>query len=74
MAGQACGLVDDIIPEPKGGAHRDPDTTAKNLEAFLKDKLAELTKIPIDELLEKRYARLRKIGRYQEGALENVES
>jgi len=60
------GLVDSVIPEPLGGAHRDPDAMAATLKKVLTDTLAELDKVPIPDLLERRYRRLRAYGAYAE--------
>ncbi len=60
------GLVDSVIPEPLGGAHRDPDAMAATLKKVLTDTLAELDKVPIAALLEQRYRRLRAYGAYAE--------
>ena len=59
------GLIDQIIPEPLGGAHRDPKTTAENLKAVVLDQIAELEKLDGDVLLTQRYERLRGMGQYQ---------
>jgi acetyl-CoA carboxylase carboxyl transferase subunit alpha len=56
------GLIDGIIPEPLGGAHRDVDKMAMTLKYYLMEKLAELKKISLAQLLDKRYERLMKIG------------
>ena len=56
------GIVDAVIPEPLGGAHRDPRLMAGNLKKYLRNSLRELAKKPIEELLEKRYEKFRKIG------------
>jgi acetyl-CoA carboxylase carboxyl transferase subunit alpha len=57
-------LVDDIIPEPLGGAHRDAKVTAESLKAALLRHLAELTKLPCEQLLKGRYQKFRKMGPY----------
>jgi len=59
------GLIDQIIPEPLGGAHRDPKTTAENLKALVLDQVAELEKLDTDVLLTQRYEKLRGMGQYQ---------
>jgi len=59
-------LVDTIIPEPLGGAHRDMDTMARTLKHSLIESLDALVRTPIDRLLEQRYERLSSIGNYQE--------
>ncbi len=60
------GIADEIIPEPVGGAHRNYDEAAKILQEKIEAELKELTAIPTDELLEKRYQRYRKIGHWAE--------
>lgn len=60
------GLVDEVIPEPLGGAHTDPDKTALNLKAALLKHLEELLAIPAPEMLKKRYAKFRSFGHFQE--------
>ncbi|GAA5525670.1 acetyl-coenzyme A carboxylase carboxyl transferase subunit alpha [Microbulbifer aestuariivivens] len=59
---EELGIVDETIPEPLGGAHRDPDTMASRLQERLSAQLDQLRKVPIDELLEKRYQRLMSYG------------
>jgi len=59
-------IIDGIIPEPQGGAHRDPEGTAKNISEYIKAALDELrTKAP-GKLVEERYKRFRKIGSFME--------
>jgi acetyl-CoA carboxylase carboxyl transferase subunit alpha len=60
------GLVDQIIPEPLGGAHRNVDTMARTLRDQLMRQVQALTEIPVERLLEQRYARLTKYGEFQE--------
>ena len=60
------GLVDYIINEPLGGAHRDPDATAAAVKTALIESLERLETIPIDKLLDQRYERLMKYGNYNE--------
>ncbi len=62
-------IIDDIIPEPVGGAHRDPAATAKNIREIIIKSLEELkTKTP-GKLVDERYKRLRKIGMFEEAAV-----
>ena len=61
---KALNLVDELIPEPLGGAHRNHELAADNLKAALLRNLAELRPIPIEELLEKRYQKFRIIGAF----------
>ncbi len=58
------GLIDRIIEEPPGGAHRDPAATARNVRVALAETLAELEKIPTAQRVDLRYARLRKLGAF----------
>ena len=61
------GIIDGVIPEPLGGAHRDPEKTAEELRKVLLSALDELKELNADELLSKRYDKYRKIGVYREG-------
>lgn len=56
------GLIDQIIDEPLGGAHRDVDATARSVKAALADQLAQCQRLTLDELLEQRYQRLMSFG------------
>jgi acetyl-CoA carboxylase carboxyl transferase subunit alpha len=58
----ALGLIDEIVSEPHGGAHRDHPVAADNLAGALERHLAELLTIPLDRLVEMRYDRFRKFG------------
>jgi acetyl-CoA carboxylase carboxyl transferase subunit alpha len=60
------GLVDEIIPEPLGGAHRDPDATARNLKGALVSALKDLRGQPRERLIERRYERLMRYGEFEE--------
>src|SRR5207342_1445198 len=59
------GLIDKVVREPIGGAHRNPTQTAKRLKAVLLNELDTLEQLPIDELLQRRYERLRGYGAYE---------
>ncbi len=59
-------LVDGIVEEPLGGAHRDYDMVAESLKSVLVEQLAYLKTIPLDKLLEDRYQHLMAIGNYEE--------
>ncbi len=61
------GIVDDIIPEPLGGAHRNPKEMGDILKATLVRYLDELAAVPVEKLLEKRYEKYRRIGYFMEG-------
>jgi acetyl-CoA carboxylase carboxyl transferase subunit alpha len=58
------GLVDEIVSEPLGGAHRDYKVTMKNVKQTLKNQLIQLKGTSIDELLENRYERLTSFGQH----------
>ncbi len=63
---QKLGLVDEVLKEPLGGAHRDPQFTAETLKAAILSKLAELETKPIEDVVARRYERLRGYGVYTE--------
>ena len=56
------GVIDAIVPEPPGGAHRDPDEAARLLGDSIRKALAELDGVAVDELTRRRRARFRSIG------------
>ncbi|MFL2848370.1 MAG: acetyl-CoA carboxylase carboxyltransferase subunit alpha [Coraliomargaritaceae bacterium] len=60
------GVVDDIISEPAGGAHRDYDLAAKNLKKEIKSNLTRLRKLSSKSLLDKRYKKFRNMGIFEE--------
>ncbi len=60
------GIVDKIISEPLGGAHRDPVLVAGTLKKILLGFIDELSALPKDQLLEKRYEKYRQIGEFSE--------
>ena len=55
-------IVDEIIQEPLGGAHRDYDLIAQNIKGSLIRNLSILNKMPINDLLERRYERILSVG------------
>ena len=59
-------LIDTIVPEPLGGAHRDPVAMARTLKHTLIESVDALARMPVDRLLEQRYERLSRFGNYQE--------
>ena len=61
------GLVDEVIPEPLGGAHRDPKATAEVIRNAVLNSLDELTQLSTEQLLEKRTQRLASFGQFKEG-------
>jgi len=62
------GLVDTILPEPLGGAHRNPNLLMETVRKSLKDQLTKLKKKPLKQLLDSRYERLLSYGKYKETA------
>ncbi|MGE0755643.1 MAG: acetyl-CoA carboxylase carboxyltransferase subunit alpha [Pirellulaceae bacterium] len=60
------GVIDEIIPEPLGGAHRDHHQMAIRVKMFLLRALRELTHMPLERLLENRYAKFRRMGVFSE--------
>ena len=56
------GIVDEIISEPIGGAHQNYDMVSANIKSSLLTNIAELSKFSQEELLQRRYQRLLKIG------------
>ncbi len=65
------GVVDEVVPEPEGGAHRDHDLAAANLGTALRRNLKHARELPIDELLKARYAKFRKLGNFAEPKSKN---
>jgi acetyl-CoA carboxylase carboxyl transferase subunit alpha len=61
------GLVDEVIQEPLGGAHRDVDAMAETMRRAIGRYLARLDNLPLDQLLTTRYQRLVSTGRFREG-------
>jgi acetyl-CoA carboxylase carboxyl transferase subunit alpha len=68
------GVVDEVVAEPEGGAHRDHDLAAANLGSALRRNLERIKALPIDELMQKRYEKFRKLGKFTEEALAPVTS
>ena len=60
------GIIDNVIPEPLGGAHRDHHLMASRLKLFLRSAIRELTAKPIDQLIENRYQKFRNMGTFFE--------
>ena len=60
------GLVDEVIPEPLGGAHKDPEKVAEQVGNCLAAQLEELDKLSTEALLEERYQRLLSYGEYKD--------
>ncbi|MFC1709850.1 acetyl-CoA carboxylase carboxyltransferase subunit alpha [Candidatus Omnitrophota bacterium] len=62
------GIIDEMIKEPLGGAHRNPEETANNIKDSLSKNLDDLSDISKDELIQKRYEKFRRIGVISEQA------
>ncbi|HXC37506.1 MAG TPA: acetyl-CoA carboxylase carboxyltransferase subunit alpha [Burkholderiales bacterium] len=67
---KSLGIVDKIVNEPLGGAHRDPEAAAQNLKKALAEALKNLSAKSTAELLEERFERLMSYGKYKEVALQ----
>src|SRR5690606_28655877 len=63
---QRFGVVDEVIPEPFGGAHNDPAKAAATLKGLFQKHLKDLSALDADQLLEQRYERFRKMGPFLE--------
>lgn len=63
---KTLGLVDRVVSEPAGGAHRDPRATAQSLKKALQDVLRPLQGLSAEELVERRYGRLMSYGKFKE--------
>ena len=62
------GLVDEVVPEPLGGAHRDPERMAEDLRDVIQEQLSRLNSLNTEQLLVERENRLRSIGQFREGS------
>ena len=60
------GVIDKVIDEPRGGAHRDPRLMAARLKTFLERTLKDLVSLPIEKLVENRYDKFRRMGAFLE--------
>jgi acetyl-CoA carboxylase carboxyl transferase subunit alpha len=67
------GLIDAVIREPLGGAHRNHHLMASQLKLYLRNAIRELTGKPIEQLLEQRYQKFRRMGVFHEGGHANIE-
>lgn len=62
----SLGIIDEIIPEPRGGAHRDPEEQSRRIQKALKEHLDSLLKLSPQELIDDRYQKYAKIGEFLE--------
>jgi acetyl-CoA carboxylase carboxyl transferase subunit alpha len=60
------GVIDGIIPEPPGGAHRNWEAAASEIRVVLRKALAELRGLSADVLVQQRYAKFRRMGVFEE--------
>lgn len=63
---QGLGVIDDVVPEPAGGAHRDPETTYKSLQDAIVSQISELRALSTEDLLNQRYDKYRNFGVFAE--------
>ncbi|MGH8399151.1 MAG: acetyl-CoA carboxylase carboxyl transferase subunit alpha, partial [Gammaproteobacteria bacterium] len=63
---KSLGLIDAVLKEPLGGAHRNADAMAATVKNALSDNLSRLEHVSMDELLEARYKRFMSFGSYKE--------
>ena len=59
------GLVDEVIPEPVGGAHHDQRRAAASLKSALLAEIEKLERLPVEEMLEARYQKFRQAGEWK---------
>lgn len=59
------GIIDDVIKEPQGGAHYDTAKIFKDVKSYILDQLEKLKKFSEEELLEKRYQKFRRLGKFE---------
>jgi acetyl-CoA carboxylase carboxyl transferase subunit alpha len=64
------GVIDHIIQEPLGGAHRDPVAMGNLLKVYLERYLRELVELPVEDLMQQRYEKFRRMGVFDEGPLQ----
>lgn len=68
------GVIDEVIPEPLGGAHRNVEAAARSVKAAIVKCLDELEKLSVPKLLDKRYKKFRSMGAFTEAEPEEVKS
>lgn len=61
------GVIDGIVPEPLGGAHRDYDLAAREVKRALSESLGRLGRVPVEQLVKTRYDKYRRMGSFTEG-------
>ncbi|UCC43874.1 MAG: acetyl-CoA carboxylase carboxyltransferase subunit alpha [Candidatus Zixiibacteriota bacterium] len=60
------GVVDDVIPEPPGGAHNRPGDAIESIKVVIRQALSELSKVPVEQLLVERLQKYRSMGEFKE--------
>jgi acetyl-CoA carboxylase carboxyl transferase subunit alpha len=60
------GIIDEIVPEPEGGAHTDVDASASFLGQVLDRTLRDLSRLSVPQLLDQRYEKFRRMGQFFE--------
>lgn len=68
------GLVDEILPEPVGGAHAAPETAMESVAQSIVERIRSLRSVPIDDLLEARYRKFRHIARLEQAVQSAIEA
>ena len=63
---QKLGLVDEVIAEPLGGAHRNPEAMAEVLQNSILANLRKFDSMPLTELLARRQQRMESVGRFRD--------
>ncbi|MFA5369930.1 MAG: acetyl-CoA carboxylase carboxyltransferase subunit alpha [Candidatus Omnitrophota bacterium] len=58
------GIIDNIVPEPVGGAHRNPQLTAENIKRIILDSIKDMSSVSKDDMLKARYEKFRRIGKF----------
>jgi hypothetical protein len=66
---EALGVVDEVVPEPTGGAHQDPAQTAQAVKYALQKHLNDLRGLTAEQLRDSRYERFRRLGVYEEAGV-----
>lgn len=66
---EALGVVDEVVPEPTGGAHQDPAQTAQGVKYALQKHLNDLRGLTAEQLRDSRYERFRRLGVYEEAGV-----
>lgn len=68
------GIIDEVVPEPEGGAHRDHDAAAEQIGIALRRNLERVTALTTDEMLMKRYEKFRRLGNFAEESNDRLTS